>query len=188
MEIYDFSKDPVAIATLVLAFFTAILALGTFLIIRQNSKFREKDRKERLLYEIIEWATEITNPRSGILLKDILIFEDKSKSALNMTIKIAKMISDLQGLVGQNTYIILIASSFNSELKSAIENLLNELHKYIDFLDYLFTKLTKEFSEKKYIEFEESDVKKGDSLETSINKLAVELIIKTVKIKTKDNR
>jgi hypothetical protein len=55
----DFFKDPVAIATLVLAFVTVFLAIGTFLTIRQNRKFREKDRKERLLNEIIEWAEDV---------------------------------------------------------------------------------------------------------------------------------
>ncbi|GEM_PF-5653188 len=58
-------SDPVAIATLVLALMTAILAGTSFWIIRQNYKFREKDRKERLLNEIIKWATDIhycTNP------------------------------------------------------------------------------------------------------------------------------
>jgi hypothetical protein len=59
MGISDFFKDPVAIATLVLAFVTTVLALGTFFTIRQNSKFREKDRKERILGEIIEWSEEI---------------------------------------------------------------------------------------------------------------------------------
>ena len=58
-------SDPVAIATLLLALVTAILAGASFWTIRQNYKFREKDRKERLLNEIIEWAIDIhhcTNP------------------------------------------------------------------------------------------------------------------------------
>ena len=58
MEIY---KDPVAIATLVLALVTAVLASTSFWIIQQNYKFREKDRKERLLNEIRAWVLEIKN-------------------------------------------------------------------------------------------------------------------------------
>lgn len=66
MEISDFFKDPVAIATLVLAFVTAFLAVGTFLTIRQNNRFRENDRKERLLNEIIEWALEISTKATSV--------------------------------------------------------------------------------------------------------------------------
>jgi hypothetical protein len=55
----DFFKDPVAIATLVLAFVTVFLAFGTFWSIRQNRVFREKDRKEQLLNEIIDWAIKV---------------------------------------------------------------------------------------------------------------------------------
>ena len=59
MDASSFFKEPVVIATLVLACVTAILAIGTFITIRQNKIFREKDRKERLLNEIIEWASSI---------------------------------------------------------------------------------------------------------------------------------
>jgi hypothetical protein len=49
-----------------LSLFTLLLACATFLLagaaswtIWQNYKFREKDRKERLLNEIIEWAIDV---------------------------------------------------------------------------------------------------------------------------------
>jgi hypothetical protein len=59
MDISDFFKDPVAIATLVLALVTTVLAIGTFLTIRQNRIFREKDRKETQINEIKNWAMGI---------------------------------------------------------------------------------------------------------------------------------
>ena len=44
-----------AVGTLVLAFFTLVLALATFGVIWQNYRFKEKDKKEKLLNEILEW-------------------------------------------------------------------------------------------------------------------------------------
>ncbi|MFH1031942.1 MAG: hypothetical protein V1767_05225 [Chloroflexota bacterium] len=55
----SFWSDPVAIATLVLALVTAVLAGASFWTIRQNYNFRKKDNKQRLLDEIKEWALDI---------------------------------------------------------------------------------------------------------------------------------
>ena len=52
-------SEPVAIATLVLALVTAILAGASFWTIRQTYNIRKTEKRERLLNEIIEWATEI---------------------------------------------------------------------------------------------------------------------------------
>ncbi len=51
-------SDPVAIATLVLALVTAILAGASFWIIKQNYAFRKQDRRVTFLNEIRNWANE----------------------------------------------------------------------------------------------------------------------------------
>lgn len=75
MDPYSWN-NPVAIATLILAFVTVSLAIAAFFTIR-NSNEREKrrreeelakekrERKERLLNEIIEWAIDITRANFG---------------------------------------------------------------------------------------------------------------------------
>jgi hypothetical protein len=58
MEISDLFTDPVAFATLVLAFVTVFLAVGTFLTIRQNDKFRKEERKFQAKLRIRTWAED----------------------------------------------------------------------------------------------------------------------------------
>ena len=164
---------------------TMILAIAAFWAIWQNRTLQISERKERLLNEIIEWATEITILRSGSLFNDITLFEDTTKSALQMTVKIAKMISDLSGLAGRNTYILSI-SSFNSELKNPVDELVKELLKYIGFLDGWCTKLTDDLAKNEKLKLDDDDVKKGDDFESSIKRLAVEVVKEATKIKTKD--
>jgi len=56
---YNKGMDNLSLFTLLLACATLLLAGASFWTIRQNYKLRDKDRKERLLNEIIEWAVEI---------------------------------------------------------------------------------------------------------------------------------
>jgi len=54
---YGFIKDDNWLAVSALA--TLILAIAAFWAIRQNYNFRRQEKKERLLTEIIEWATDV---------------------------------------------------------------------------------------------------------------------------------
>jgi hypothetical protein len=51
--------DTLSSVTLTLAVATFLMAVAAFLAIWQNYKFKEKDRKERLLNEVIEWAMDV---------------------------------------------------------------------------------------------------------------------------------
>jgi hypothetical protein len=132
MDISNFFKDPVAIATLVLAFVTAALAIGTFLIIRQNSKFREKDRKERLLNEIIDWAIETSkcdvalNPTALVNATD---FEKKRLVVLGMT-DISR--TKLKENWGKSTYIKKVILSQWSDLNNAVGLLIQSIGVLVD--------------------------------------------------------
>jgi hypothetical protein len=63
--------DKLSLFTLLLACATLLLAAASFWTIRQNYKFREKDRKERLLSEIIEWALNIQKSSFEIEIPEI---------------------------------------------------------------------------------------------------------------------
>lgn len=65
--------NPVAIATLILAIITSVLALAAFLAIRQTRNIQENEKREKLLNEIIEWAEDVG---AYILNRNIPPFEE----------------------------------------------------------------------------------------------------------------
>ncbi|MBN2186264.1 MAG: hypothetical protein JW732_02300 [Dehalococcoidia bacterium] len=53
------TMDWTAIGTILLAIVTVVLVILNWRILKQNSDIRQKERKERLLKEIIDWGESI---------------------------------------------------------------------------------------------------------------------------------
>ncbi len=116
----------VAVGTLVLAFSTAVLALVSWWNIRENKEKENRDRKERLLGEIIQWAE--------ISAQSAIYRQTKEKHELY------KAILNYKNCLAKSEYIKVIANiQFNI--------LTDTIVKIIQRLDHLMqgTKLYYEF-------------------------------------------
>jgi len=116
-------SDPVAIATLVLALVTAVLALAAFWAIWQNYKFRERDRKERLLNEIIEWADDINN---ASLTPDISL-EIKQLEAREVN-KILRYATSRSRAISIKT---IASENFKKELLENVDAVINNIERFM---------------------------------------------------------
>jgi len=129
--------------TKVAALFMAVTALVTLLLAltavraTEQSNFREKnrrtdeiekenrDRKERLLNEIIEWAIDV---RASAIGKEINLAFFKGKDLVNA------LYVGLNKYRGKSSYIEKIALKFDKDLQDAVKNASTELKKCLDSL------------------------------------------------------
>jgi len=127
MEIF---KDPVAIATLVLALVTAILAITSFWIIQQNYKFREKDRKERLLNEIIQWAEGILLFGVGETVRENwAAYSDEQKTTKQSAMRKGFGFMDI---LDKGVKIRYVSSNIDATLESHVYSTMKLLQAHID--------------------------------------------------------
>ena len=113
-------KDPalanayVAVGTLILAIVTALLVGFTWLNIRNTHEKEERDRKERLLNEIIEWAEDVARLNFNIynLTEAQVSKESWVESSLG------GIVSEFQVVEAKGVYINSIALSCFKEDKS----------------------------------------------------------------------
>ena len=112
----------VAIGTLILAIVTALLVGFTWLNIKNSSEREKRDRKERLLNEIIEWVTEIQTISLDINIpvtgKPFTQLEAKRIEA-NVLLRYGIPFS-------KNEYIrAIVCETFKEELQNDVENTIN---------------------------------------------------------------
>ena len=111
-----FLSEPVAIATLVLALVTAILAVAAFKSIRENRRIRKEDResefKAKALNNIERWIKEALEVKSEYIRVPRFEVVD---SELLRRVEIKRDV-----LVSQNEYITMQAKLFDSEFTSQI--------------------------------------------------------------------
>lgn len=133
-------KNWVAISALA----TLILALGAFLTIR-NSNEREKrrrqeeldkekhDKEERLLGEIIDWATNVAKCglETGVFDETIPVSGLAAEQALP---ELLGSVVDFRVARAGSVYISNIASEIAPELKKSVDNLTEEMKKQIKLL------------------------------------------------------
>jgi hypothetical protein len=110
-----------------------LVALGIGIAsILHTRGLQRKERRERLLNEIIEWAIDSARPKYAQELTTLdytLSIEDQtniiqlSQSSYTHTLKI------------KGDYLSLIASSFTSGLSAAVENLTEELDKHTKLIE-----------------------------------------------------
>ena len=111
-------------ATGIMAFGTIILAIASFWTIRQNYKFREKDRRERLLNEIIEWATDIAKCGLEKDLPDTSHITDVNDGKLHLAYSTNILAKSFQSMRGRNQYIRQIVLIFGKDLQEATKNII----------------------------------------------------------------
>ena len=118
-----FQKDPqlagayTAVGTLILASVTAFLAFFTFLSVKSGYDREKRERKERLLKEIMNWVTDIQKASLEV---------DIPASKEQIRVREANTLLRYAIAFGRNTYIKAIASrAFKEELQQDVENMIN---------------------------------------------------------------
>ena len=122
---------------------TLMLAAATFMLIRHSKELEEsrreaelsvekRDREERLLNEIIEWAMNVFKNST---FNDMATMERDIKEAKDLaviTVEEWKAVS--KEMVGKNQYISTISLNFNEDLQKAVSKLIDALKEHLGLL------------------------------------------------------
>jgi hypothetical protein len=149
-----------AIGTFVLAIVTGVHVILTKRIIKQNSDMRQKERKERLLREIIEWGESIRRcsymPHLEEMVSVLKLTGDDKRRVLALKYR------NEYGIVAiKYTYLRNIALELDASVQSAMKTVSDDLGRHIILLDQEFDGKTKE-----------TDVSNSmNALQKSVNKM-----------------
>jgi len=169
-----------------------IVALGLGLSsLIQTHKLQKRERKERLLNEIIEWAADVIKCR----------FEDKSKSMLsskNISETLSsfwRYITDIQDNLkiqhAKGFYISKISPIFGQHINESVDSLIKVISDFIDLFDKPKTDMEDILTEQIKLSEEEIErmnnyIEKIDNIRKLLDKSANKVIEEAVKIKTRD--
>ena len=147
---------------------------------------KKRERKERLLNEIIDWAVDTVQISwsFGKVFKEAIKPVTEREQQLFKYAHIAEVKERFMQFVGRNVYITAVASSFTKSLQQAIQDLGEDLGAYIKFLDDWQREL--QFNIKNNKSDKEENSEKADEHVRSLNKSAIKVIEEATKIKTKD--
>jgi len=163
-------------------FFLGIMAWRT---IRQTRSIQKAEKRERLLNEIIEWATLITSQSTATLFERLPdIIGDSRKHSMYIYAYLSRVRANLEGAVGKNIYMLSIAHLFNLNLSVSIATLVHDMTSYMEFLDIWQEKSTNMLTSE--IKLEEHDIDELDTLSNCVNISAIGVIEQATKIKTRD--
>lgn len=142
---FRFSNDMdwTAIGTILLAIATGVLASLTWRSIKQNSEIRKKERKERLLKEIVDWGEAIRRCSFVTNLEELIIVlkltgDDKRR------VWALKHENEHSTVAVRYTYLKNIASELDVSVQSAIKDVSDKLAKHITLLGLEYEGKTKE--------------------------------------------
>lgn len=107
---------------------------------------REKrDRKERLLNEIIEWAIDVARCGLEKDLPDTSQISDMDEGKLHLAYSLNILAKTFQSLRGRNQYTSQTVLTFSSGLQKAAKALINDIEEHIRLLDVLLSTITVKF-------------------------------------------
>ena len=172
---------------------TFLLALAAFWAIWQNYSLRQKERKERLLNEIIEWAIDVTNWRSESkkVFKEMVGITDIKQQEVFTHAHIVEVKEGFVGMSGRNQYISSISREFKQDLQEVAIKLIEDLEAYIELLDE-WQQVKADAIAQDLIKAEEYITKDGeyttkaDEYALQLDKSASRVIDEAAKIKTRD--
>ena len=148
------------------------LGIGVASILHTRS-LQKKERRERLLNEIIEWAIDIGKCGKRADLSDLLhIADDKQESFL--PIRMTEAALNIGLMEGRNEYISTTALNFGQELQEDVDILIDCLEAYKELLE----------AESKGVPTAPESIEKLESHDRQLLTLASNVIKKAVKIKT----
>ena len=182
-----------AVGTLILALVTSLLVVLTWATIRKGDQKEERDRKERLLNEIIKWAIDVTNKRSESkkIFKEMAGITDTKQQEIFTHAHIVEVMESYVGMSGINRYIENITPESEQGLRDAVVKLIDDLETYIDFLDEWGRVKADAIAhnaikEEEYIAREGEYTTRADEHVSQLEISAKKVIEEAVKIKTRD--
>jgi len=153
---------------------TFILAIAAFLAIWQNRLLQNRERRERLLNEIIEWAEDIRQSSLESIDPSKMIFGNPLMQ-IDPQMEFLRLWNKCQGLNKKGAYMEkAIAKVFGGNLLSAVEKIIQKLNETIEILGDCLTRKAKE------------NIEKVEEYKKSLDYCAEVLIEEAVKIKTRD--
>jgi len=152
--------DWTAIGTIVLATATIVLAIFNWRIIKQNSDIRQKERKEKLLKEIICWGESIRRCSFVSNLEELSVVL-KLRGDAKRRVWALKHANEFQIVAIRYPYLKNAALELNVSVQNAIKIVSDNLARHITLLWSEFEGKTKE-----------SDVPNSiETLKESVNKM-----------------
>ena len=149
-----------AIGTIVLAIVTAVHVILIRRIIKQNSDIRQKERKERLLREIIDWGESIRRCSFLSNLEELIVVSKLPRDDKQRVLAL-KHDSECRIIAVRYTYLKNAALELDASVQSAIKIVSDNLARHIKLLGLEFDGKT-----------EESDVPNSiNTLQKSVNKM-----------------
>jgi hypothetical protein len=190
VTILIFQRDPqlagayTAVGTLILASVTAFLAFFTFLSVKSGYDREKRDRKERWLNEIIEWAINIINWRSEhkMVFKDIVDTKNIRDTQLRKYAHVIEVKESFVGMRGRNQYICKIALKLGPGLHKAAEKLIKSIEKNISLLDNWQHAIAADIA----VVDDGNYANSADTSARQVTKLASKVIEEATEIKAKD--
>jgi hypothetical protein len=164
------------------AFGTLILALVTTLSIINSNEQEKRDRKERWLNEIIEWAINIINWRSENkdVFRDIISIKSPKEQRMRKYAHIIEVKETLVGMRGRNQYAYKITLKLSPSLHKAVEKLIKSVEEYIEMLDNWQHAIAADIA----VADDENYANKATTSERQVDELADKVIEEAAKIKT----
>jgi len=149
-----------AIATILLAIATFVLAILNRKVIKQTSDIRQKERKERLLKEIIDWGESIRRCSFVSNLEELSVVLKLTGDA-KRRVWVLKYINEFHIVAVRHTYLKNAALELDVSVQNAMKTVSDDLAKHIVLLGQEFDGKTKE-----------SDVPNSiNTLQESVNKM-----------------
>jgi hypothetical protein len=172
-----------SLANAMVAFGTLILALITTLSIINSNDQARRDRRERWVNEIIEWAINIVNWRSenrGVF-RDITTIRSPEEQRLHKYAHIIELKETLAGMRGRSQYAERITSKLSSSLHEAVGRLIKGIEDYRKMLEtwqYAIDAKIAQADDKNY-------ANQASTIEHQVGELADRVIEEAAKIKTR---
>lgn len=111
---------------------TLAMAFAALLNIKQSADRENRDRRERLLNEIINWATNVFKDGA---LNDMMMLKGDIENARRLAaVNIEEWKDIKKQMTGKNQYISTIALNFDQNLRTDINKLVKNLEKYLEEL------------------------------------------------------
>jgi len=171
---------------------TFILAVAAFWAIWQNRGIQKRNRRERLLNEIIEWAVSISKWRidNKSMFREMAGKRGAKQKQMFLLAYIAEAEQSFRGMQGKNLYINNVVQTFDQNLQKAAAKLVSDMNEYINFLESWCASVGDSIKAKLLIDKQKQkdSFKKADKHMESLEKSANKVIEEAARIKTTDIR
>jgi len=173
---------------MLLAVFVA-LGVGVASILH-TQRMQKKERRERLLNEIIEWAVDMTKGELLMEFEDVKSIKDIRKTRLYLYVTMDKLQFTFRQARTRGLYISRIVSIFGTDLQKAVGELMRNLEVHIQVLkecmDTLDSPALDSPAQEKTLNVAIAAARRTTNSKKLLDKSANKVIDEATRIKTRD--